>query len=86
MGNKADKPVQRQTAMAQNGTPDGKREIDESLYSRQLYVLGHDAMRRMANSKVLIAGMKGGGGKECGPGRSQVCHYIYTGYREGRLE
>lgn len=46
-------------AMAQNGAVDGKGEIDESLYSRQLYVLGHEAMRRMANSNVLIAGMKG---------------------------
>lgn len=46
-------------SMAQNGTLDGKGEIDESLYSRQLYVLGHEAMRRMANSNVLIAGMKG---------------------------
>lgn len=45
--------------MAQNGTVDGKGEIDESLYSRQLYVLGHEAMRRMASSNVLIAGMKG---------------------------
>lgn len=27
--------------------------------SRQLYVLGHDAMRRMASSNVLIAGLKG---------------------------
>lgn len=44
--------------MAQNGT-NGKEEIDESLYSRQLYVLGHDAMRRMANSNILISGMKG---------------------------
>ncbi|KAA1074144.1 hypothetical protein PGT21_008632 [Puccinia graminis f. sp. tritici] len=33
--------------------------IDESLYSRQLYVLGHDAMQKMANSDVLIVGMKG---------------------------
>ncbi|CAG0878674.1 unnamed protein product [Darwinula stevensoni] len=54
--------------MAQNGsstnhdlppsTPSGA-DIDESLYSRQLYVLGHDAMRRMATSDVLIAGMGG---------------------------
>ncbi|XP_062579323.1 ubiquitin-like modifier-activating enzyme 1 isoform X1 [Saccostrea cucullata] len=58
MGNKADKPSQK-IAMAQNGAVDGKGEIDESLYSRQLYVLGHEAMRRMANSNVLIAGMKG---------------------------
>ncbi len=34
-------------------------EIDEGLYSRQLYVLGHEAMRRMGASNVLIAGLKG---------------------------
>ncbi|XP_056641048.1 ubiquitin-like modifier-activating enzyme 1 isoform X1 [Diorhabda sublineata] len=34
-------------------------DIDEGLYSRQLYVLGHDAMRRMANSDVLISGLSG---------------------------
>jgi ubiquitin-activating enzyme E1 len=34
-------------------------EIDEALYSRQLYVLGHDAMRRMQASNVLIYGMSG---------------------------
>ncbi|KAH9488201.1 E1 ubiquitin-activating protein [Bulinus truncatus] len=39
-----------------NGTSD---EIDESLYSRQLYVLGHEAMRKMANSNVLVAGLGG---------------------------
>ncbi|KAL8408823.1 hypothetical protein RB594_007303 [Gaeumannomyces avenae] len=37
----------------------GTGEIDESLYSRQLYVLGHEAMRRMGASNVLIAGLKG---------------------------
>ena len=35
------------------------QEIDEGLYSRQLYVLGHDAMRRMAASDVLISGLGG---------------------------
>lgn len=35
--------------------------IDESLYSRQLYVLGHDAMRRMQNAEVLISGLGGCG-------------------------
>lgn len=35
------------------------REIDESLYSRQLYVLGKEAMQRMSQSNVLIVGMKG---------------------------
>ncbi|KAK5660384.1 hypothetical protein OQA88_12927 [Cercophora sp. LCS_1] len=34
-------------------------EIDESLYSRQLYVLGHEAMKRMSASNVLIFGLKG---------------------------
>ncbi|KAF8897266.1 ubiquitin activating enzyme [Infundibulicybe gibba] len=33
--------------------------IDEGLYSRQLYVLGHEAMKRMAVSNVLIVGMQG---------------------------
>ncbi|RUS73735.1 hypothetical protein EGW08_018496 [Elysia chlorotica] len=36
-----------------------QEDIDESLYSRQLYVLGHEAMRKMAHSNVLIAGMGG---------------------------
>ena len=34
-------------------------EIDEGLYSRQLYVLGHEAMRRMQASDVLISGLGG---------------------------
>ncbi|XP_065306380.1 ubiquitin-like modifier-activating enzyme 1 isoform X2 [Dermacentor albipictus] len=34
-------------------------DIDESLYSRQLYVLGREAMVRMAQSDVLISGMGG---------------------------
>ncbi|KAG9000623.1 hypothetical protein FRB94_009580 [Tulasnella sp. JGI-2019a] len=33
--------------------------IDEGLYSRQLYVLGHEAMKRMATSNVLVVGAKG---------------------------
>ncbi|RPD67265.1 ubiquitin activating enzyme [Lentinus tigrinus ALCF2SS1-7] len=33
--------------------------IDEGLYSRQLYVLGHEAMKRMAASNVLIVGVNG---------------------------
>lgn len=42
--------------------------IDESLYSRQLYVLGHEAMKRMGASHVLIAGLRGLGveiGRTC---------------------
>uniref|UniRef100_A0A0B7B891 E1 ubiquitin-activating enzyme n=2 Tax=Arion vulgaris TaxID=1028688 RepID=A0A0B7B891_9EUPU len=34
-------------------------EIDDSLYSRQRYVLGDSAMHRMANSSVLVYGMGG---------------------------
>src|SRR6195952_5022395 len=34
-------------------------EIDESLYSRQLYVLGHEAMKRMGLSDVLVVGLRG---------------------------
>ena len=37
----------------------GANEIDEGLYSRQLYVLGHEAMRKMGVANVLISGMKG---------------------------
>ncbi|KAH7887971.1 hypothetical protein F5I97DRAFT_1864541 [Phlebopus sp. FC_14] len=33
--------------------------IDEGLYSRQLYVLGHEAMKKMATSNVLIVGLQG---------------------------
>lgn len=33
--------------------------IDEGLYSRQLYVLGHEAMKKMAASNVLIVGVQG---------------------------
>lgn len=34
-------------------------QIDESLYSRQLYVMGHDAQRKMASSDILIVGLNG---------------------------
>lgn len=34
-------------------------KIDESLYSRQLYVLGHDAMQNMSKSNILICGLDG---------------------------
>ena len=44
---------------AASGTDAAPMDIDEALYSRQLYVLGHEAMRRMAASTVLIVGLKG---------------------------
>ena len=34
-------------------------EIDEELYSRQLYVLGHAAMKKMQDTNILIIGMDG---------------------------
>jgi ubiquitin-activating enzyme E1 len=34
-------------------------DIDESLYSRQLSVIGVDAMRRLASSSVLVSGLGG---------------------------
>ena len=33
--------------------------MDEALYSRQLYVLGHEAMYKMQNSSVLVVGVSG---------------------------
>lgn len=42
-----------------NNTTQNGKPIDESLYSRQLYVLGHEAMHRMQSSNVLISGMGG---------------------------
>lgn len=40
-------------------TKQPKHDIDESLYSRQLYVLGHEAMKRMGASHILVAGLRG---------------------------
>ncbi len=47
------------TRMQVDDSAAGSAEIDESLYSRQLYVLGHEAMKRMGASNVLIVGLKG---------------------------
>ena len=52
-------------------------DIDESLYSRQLYVLGHEAMKRMGSSHVLIAGMRGLG-VEIGRSRNPSSPYLTT--------
>ncbi|CAM9184770.1 unnamed protein product, partial [Phaeothamnion confervicola] len=44
------------------GTSDRRQiEVDEGLYSRQLYVMGHEAQRRMAGSDVLVSGLDGVG-------------------------
>ncbi|TQV91455.1 ubiquitin-activating enzyme E1 1 [Cordyceps javanica] len=45
--------------MQVDGAASGQSEIDESLYSRQLYVLGHEAMKRMGASNILVVGLKG---------------------------
>uniref|UniRef100_A0A8C0MJ50 Ubiquitin-like modifier-activating enzyme 1 n=1 Tax=Canis lupus familiaris TaxID=9615 RepID=A0A8C0MJ50_CANLF len=34
-------------------------DIDEGLYSRQLYVLGHEAMKHLQTSSVLVSGLRG---------------------------
>ncbi|KAI9183343.1 E1 ubiquitin-activating protein [Blastocladiella emersonii ATCC 22665] len=39
--------------------PAAEQTIDEGLYSRQIYAIGLDAMKKMAASNVLIIGMKG---------------------------
>ena len=38
---------------------DEPKKIDEGLYSRQLYVLGHEAQQKIAGARVFIAGLKG---------------------------
>ncbi len=38
---------------------DNMNMIDESLYSRQLYVMGHEAQKKMGVSKVLLIGLNG---------------------------
>ncbi|SZE99427.1 unnamed protein product [Blumeria hordei] len=53
MTDKTETQIQHDDALLENS------EIDESLYSRQLYVLGHEAMKRMGASNVLVVGLKG---------------------------
>lgn len=50
---------QLEMAIQHMNQEDEMTEIDESLYSRTLYVLGHDTMERLASSKVLIIGLSG---------------------------
>lgn len=38
---------------------ENENAIDEGLYSRQIYVLGEEAMKKMTSSKILIIGLKG---------------------------
>lgn len=39
--------------------PTAEQTIDESLYSRQLYVMGHAAQKKMMNANVVIVGLSG---------------------------
>jgi len=53
--NRPPPPTPPPSAMAAPGA------VDESLYSRQLYVMGHAAQTRMQASDVLLCGLSGVG-------------------------
>ena len=36
-----------------------EKQIDEALYSRQLYVIDHESMKKMGSSNVLLVGLRG---------------------------
>lgn len=63
--------------------------MDEELYSRQLYVIGHEAMRRMMQARVLVIGVDGLGqeiAKDlCLAGIREVILYDKTVIREEDL-
>lgn len=40
-------------------TTNGNHQLDEGLYSRQLYVLGKEAMQKMSQSNILLIGLNG---------------------------
>lgn len=42
-------------------TTNGTHHLDEGLYSRQLYVLGKEAMQKMSQSNILLIGLQGVG-------------------------
>lgn len=44
----------RQTTVKTDDT-----KVDEELYSRQLYVIGYDAMKKMMNTRILLLGLDG---------------------------
>ncbi|XP_070594990.1 ubiquitin-like modifier-activating enzyme 7 isoform X2 [Erythrolamprus reginae] len=41
------------------GATENLSKINDEFYSRQLYVLGHEAMKKMATATVLVSGMTG---------------------------
>lgn len=40
-------------------TANGESGVDENLYSRQIYVVGTDGMKKLSHTKILITGMSG---------------------------
>eukprot|EP00529_Nitzschia_sp_RCC80_P003907 CAMPEP_0113454200 /NCGR_PEP_ID=MMETSP0014_2-20120614/7742_1 /TAXON_ID=2857 /ORGANISM="Nitzschia sp." /LENGTH=1060 /DNA_ID=CAMNT_0000345601 /DNA_START=215 /DNA_END=3397 /DNA_ORIENTATION=+ /assembly_acc=CAM_ASM_000159 len=50
----SDDPAPMDTSASATST-----EVDEKLYSRQLYVMGHEAQRRMMASKAMLVGCSG---------------------------
>ncbi|KAJ1471876.1 hypothetical protein T484DRAFT_1842447 [Baffinella frigidus] len=55
----AQAPLKRIALRGGKAAEEPEPEIDETLYSRQLYVLGHDAMRKMQKSSILLIGLGG---------------------------
>eukprot|EP00594_Rhizosolenia_setigera_P007454 CAMPEP_0178953398 /NCGR_PEP_ID=MMETSP0789-20121207/8395_1 /TAXON_ID=3005 /ORGANISM="Rhizosolenia setigera, Strain CCMP 1694" /LENGTH=1077 /DNA_ID=CAMNT_0020634649 /DNA_START=182 /DNA_END=3415 /DNA_ORIENTATION=+ len=47
------------TTTTTTATTTATTAVDEKLYSRQLYVMGHEAQRRMMKSHVLVVGLSG---------------------------
>ncbi|KAF6002095.1 E1 ubiquitin-activating protein [Cyanidiococcus yangmingshanensis] len=54
-------PVPPTSGVSAQRTDSTIAAIDESLYSRQLYVMGHEAQRRLAAATVLVIGLTGTG-------------------------
>lgn len=44
---------------ASAGASQQAQQVDEGLYSRQLYVMGHEAQQRLSRSRVLLVGCRG---------------------------
>ncbi|CAM9449721.1 unnamed protein product [Chrysoparadoxa australica] len=45
--------------MESDGAGKMAMDVDESLYSRQLYVMGHEAQQKLSSSSVLLVGLNG---------------------------
>ena len=58
-GQSTGKPDENKVSEPDTAGTSGADSIDERLYSRQLYVLGHEAMRRMQKCSILLVGLGG---------------------------